>query len=66
MIEMNIPSMRERKKLREQRTNAFFLEIHDTVTKNSDNTIEELDTIQMIFIQSMVSRVIPYSLRMRV
>ena len=45
MIEMNIPSMRERKKLREQRTNAFFLEIHDTVTQSNDNTIDELDSI---------------------
>ena len=46
MIEMNIPSMRERKKLREQRTSDFFLEIHDTVTRGNDNTIEELDKIQ--------------------
>ena len=45
MIEMNIPSMRERKKLREQRTNAFFLEIHDTVTQSNDNAIDELDSI---------------------
>ena len=45
MIEMNIPNMRERKKLREQRTCAFFIEIHDTVTQGNDSTIEELDRI---------------------
>ena len=37
--------MRERKKLREQRTNAFFLEIYETVTKGNVNSIEELDKV---------------------
>ena len=45
MIEMNIPNMRERKQLREQRTCAFFIEIHDIVTQGYDSTIEELDRI---------------------
>ena len=45
MIDMNILIMREIKKLREQRTNAFFLEIHDIVTQGNDNSIEELDKI---------------------
>ena len=45
MIDMNIPFMCERKKLREQRTNVFFLEIHGTVTKGNENSIVELDKV---------------------
>lgn len=37
--------MCERKKLREQHTNAFFLEIYETVTKGNENSIEELDKV---------------------
>ena len=42
---MIIPFMRERKKLREQRTNDFFLDIYEIVTKGNENSIEELDKL---------------------
>ena len=45
MIDMSIPLMRERKKLREQRTHAFLLEIYKTVNKGNDKSFEELDKV---------------------
>ena len=45
MINMNIPLMRERKNLREEHINDFFLDIYETVTKGNENSIEELDKV---------------------
>ena len=42
---MNIPLMRKRKKLREQRRNAFFIDIYKTVSKGNENSIVELDKV---------------------
>ena len=37
--------MRERKKLREQCANDFFLDIYETVTQGDENSVLELDKV---------------------